>query len=75
MKKQRLQPPRQEIKERFSCKRKEPERALHHLVFVFIEEKVILAWIVRPDILDPLVGITFILYFSQIFNEVYFLSE
>src|SRR5690606_34060679 len=38
-------------------------------IFVFVEEEVILSGIIRPDILDAFIELTFVLHFLKVLNH------
>src|SRR5690554_5835499 len=39
-----------------------------YLIFIFIKEKIIFTWIIRPNIFNTFIDITLILYFLKIFD-------
>jgi len=41
------------------------------LVLFFVEEEVLFTWIVRPNILDRLIELTFILHLLEVLDDLY----
>src|ERR1700759_158172 len=46
---------------------KESKKKMIRLIFVFIKEKVFLAWVIRPNVFNTLINFSFIFKFLKIF--------